>query len=634
MTLAVDLAGRLPDQRSVGEDPKIVDLWDATPAPRRAARHGPDRSEARSPGGGPGSTTGRWTRATRSAVNDIWCRRDMAGWIPGTGQLSTAFIATIQRDIKGMTRGEEPHLVQPMARSDILTMESLLVINAKAKDIGGFPVRRALPAIERRMVGPFVFLDQMGPTRLAPGQRLDVRPHPHIGLSTMTYLFEGEILHRDSLGTVQMIQPGRDQLDDGRPRHRSFGANTGASAGSGAALSGIQFWVALPKSHEEMDPAFVHLEASELPVLADRNVSVRVIAGAAFGQARRSRAASDAVHGCRHVERCDMASSRRLSRAGPLCGERRDRAGWRQPYAGAVAGSSRPGISRRYRAVSDARLMLLGGEPMDGPRHIWWNFVSSSKDRIEQAKEDWKLGRFPRRSPAKRNSSRCLNRNLFLSSRRARSRVILDMRFLPSLVRHVRLVAVAVLARRAERLRRRGAAGSAELEREGERSHRDHRIWRTAPMRARRLDVYRPARTRSGARDGVLVRRLLAARRQGLLPVRRRIARPARLRRDSAGLSPGAGSSVPSLRRGCGIRGPLGARSCRGIRRRSRSDLCLRPFGRRPQCPDARSRPALSAMQSDWRRRILLAWSRWQVRPASRICAARGSRACFRAHSR
>ena len=148
-----------------------------------------------------------------------------------------------------------------MARSDILTMESILAINAKVKDVAGFPVRRALPAIERRMVGPFVFLDQMGPTRLAPGRRLDVRPHPHIGLSTMTYLLEGEILHRDSLGTVQMIRPGAiNWMTAGSGIAHS--ERTPEGAGNGGMLSGIQFWVALPKSHEEMAPAFLHLEAA------------------------------------------------------------------------------------------------------------------------------------------------------------------------------------------------------------------------------------------------------------------------------------------------------------------------------------------------------------------------------------
>ena len=272
-------------------------------------------------------------------------------------------------------------------------METILVINAKAKDIAGFPVRRALPAIERRMVGPFVFLDQMGPIRLASEQRLDVRPHPHIGLSTMTYLFEGEILHRDSLGTVQMIRPGAiNWMTAGRGIAHSERTPTETTAA--AALSGIQFWVALPKSHEEMAPEFLHLEAGELPVLTDRQVSVRVIAGTAFGHSSPLRAP--------HPMLCmDVALPK--DALWDLPADYPERAMYvatgEIEIAGARHGQGRllvlPADYRaKIRATSDARLIVLGGEPMDGPRHIWWNFVSSSKDRIEQAKLDWKLGRF------------------------------------------------------------------------------------------------------------------------------------------------------------------------------------------------------------------------------------------------
>ena len=272
-------------------------------------------------------------------------------------------------------------------------MEPILVINAKAKDIAGFPVRRALPAIERRMVGPFVFLDQMGPTHLAPGQRLDVRPHPHIGLSTMTYLFEGEILHRDSLGTVQMIRPGAiNWMTAGRGIAHSERTPTETTAA--AALSGIQFWVALPKSHEEMEPAFAHLEAGELPVLADRQVSVRVIAGTALGHSSPLRAPHPML--CMDVALTNSATWE-------LPADYPERALYVAAGDIEVDGVSHgqgrllvfpAGYLAKVRAVSDARLIVLGGEPMDGPRHIWWNFVSSSKDRIEQAKLDWKLGRF------------------------------------------------------------------------------------------------------------------------------------------------------------------------------------------------------------------------------------------------
>ena len=312
----------------------------------------------------------------------------MAGWIPRTGELSIAFIATSHCDIKGMTAAE---FRQGATRK--LTMEPLLVINAKAKDIAGFPVRRALPAIERRMIGPFIFLDQMGPTHLAPGQRLDVRPHPHIGLSTMTYLFEGEILHRDSLGTVQMIRPGAmNWMTAGRGIAHS--ERTPPEGSSTAALSGIQFWVALPKSLEEMDPGFLHLGAGEMPVLADRQVSVRIIGGTAFGHSSPLRAPHPML--CMDVALAEGATWQ-------LPADYPERALYVAAGDIEVSGASHrqgqllvlpTGYLAKVRAGSDARLIVLGGEPMDGPRHIWWNFVSSSKDRIEQAKRDWKAGRF------------------------------------------------------------------------------------------------------------------------------------------------------------------------------------------------------------------------------------------------
>jgi len=273
-------------------------------------------------------------------------------------------------------------------------MSNVLVINARSRDIGGFPVRRALPAIERRMVGPFIFLDQMGPTRIAPGQKLDVRPHPHIGLSTMTYLFEGEILHRDSLGTVQMIRPGAiNWMTAGSGIVHS--ERTSQEAAAGSPLSGIQFWVALPKSHEEMEPAFRHLEASELPVVEDGNVSARIIAGDAFG----CRSPLSAPHPMicidialatgAHIELPADHPEQAIYVAGgeiELDGDR-----YEQGQLLILPVGKRCSV----QATSDARLVVLGGEPMDGPRHIWWNFVSSSKNRIAQAKQDWKLGRFP-----------------------------------------------------------------------------------------------------------------------------------------------------------------------------------------------------------------------------------------------
>ena len=272
-------------------------------------------------------------------------------------------------------------------------MAAITVINAKSRDIGGFPVRRALPAIERRMVGPFVFLDQMGPLRLTAGRKLEVRPHPHIGLSTMTYLLEGEILHRDSLGTVQMIRPGAvNWMTAGSGIAHS--ERTPPGTPEDAALSGIQFWVALPRSHEEVAPTFLHLEGRELPVTENTGVSVRTIAGEAFG-------ARSPLNGPHPMICLDIAlqSGAELQLPAEYPEQALYVADGEVELSGAQYRQGQllllpPRVGIPVRASSDARLMLLGGEPMDGPRHIWWNFVSSSKERIEQAKQDWKLGRF------------------------------------------------------------------------------------------------------------------------------------------------------------------------------------------------------------------------------------------------
>ena len=269
------------------------------------------------------------------------------------------------------------------------------LISAKAKDIGGFSVRRALPAIERRMVGPFIFLDQIGPAQVPPGQGLDVRPHPHIGLSTMTYLYQGEILHRDSLGTIQKISPGAvNWMTAGRGIVHS--ERTPAELRpEGHELAGIQFWVALPKPQEECAPSFVHLERGRLPNWHSDGVEVRLIAGAL--EDRESPLATPHPMIC-----ADLQLARDTVFEAPA--DWPERAihvfGGEVEVDGAHFGEGQllvlqPGKPVRLRALRQSRLMLLGGDPMDGPRHIWWNFVSSSKERIEQAKADWKQQRFP-----------------------------------------------------------------------------------------------------------------------------------------------------------------------------------------------------------------------------------------------
>jgi hypothetical protein len=268
------------------------------------------------------------------------------------------------------------------------------VIVARARDIGGFEVRRALPAAQRQMVGPFIFFDQMGPAEFLLGSGIDVRPHPHIGLATVTYLFQGEIWHRDSLGTSLPIRPGEVNL-------MSAGRGIVHSERTAAELRakphelyGIQAWAALPASHEEAAPAFAHHDADELPRIAGEGKRVRLIMGSLYG----ATAPTEFPHPSFYAEAV-MAPGAVL----PLDPDYDERAIYvvagEIDIAGDLFGPGRlltfrPGDRISVLAVSQARLMLLGGEPMDGPRHIWWNFVSSSKERIDQAKADWRLRRF------------------------------------------------------------------------------------------------------------------------------------------------------------------------------------------------------------------------------------------------
>jgi hypothetical protein len=272
-----------------------------------------------------------------------------------------------------------------------------MTILPRSRDLGdGFSVGRVLPVAERRMVGPFVFFDQFGPTILQPGHGLDVRPHPHIGLATVTYLLEGEILHRDSLGSLQAIRPGAvNWMTAGRGIVHSERTPPAARA-SGSTLFGAQLWVALPRAHEETAPAFHHTAAEALPVLADGGVTLRVIAGN-FGAARAPAPAFSAT----------LCADATLAAGAVLAipAEHEERAvhvmAGEIEIAGERHGPGRllvlaPGREVAVRAQAAARLLLLGGETMDGPRHIWWNFVSSSQARIEQAKADWQAGRFER----------------------------------------------------------------------------------------------------------------------------------------------------------------------------------------------------------------------------------------------
>lgn len=268
------------------------------------------------------------------------------------------------------------------------------VIVPRARDIGGFEVRRALPAAGKRMVGPFVFFDQMGPSEFLLGQGLDVRPHPHIGLSTVTYLFDGSIVHRDSLGVVKEITPGALNLMTAG-RGVTHSERTGEAARAvGQRLYGIQAWAALPKGFEEQDPTFIHHTEVELPRIVGEGKRVRLIMGEGYGQ----RSPAEFPHPAFYAEAI-LAPGAVL----PIDPDYDERAIYTVSgeidIAGDVFGPGqllilKPGDRISILAQTNARLMIFGGEPMDGPRHIWWNFVSSRKERIDQAKADWAAGRF------------------------------------------------------------------------------------------------------------------------------------------------------------------------------------------------------------------------------------------------
>jgi redox-sensitive bicupin YhaK (pirin superfamily) len=267
------------------------------------------------------------------------------------------------------------------------------IIVPRARDLGGFEVRRALPAKEKQMVGPFIFFDQMGPAEFIIGSGIDVRPHPHIGLATVTYLFAGELMHRDSLGTELAIRPGElNLMSAGRGIVHSERTSPEMRAQK-SRMFGIQAWAALPQSHEEEAPSFAHYDSLALPRITGEGKSVRLIMGSLYG------AQSPAVfpHDCFYAEAV-LAPGAVL----PLDPDYDERAVYVVSGEIDIAGQSfgegrllvfRPGDRISILASSMARLMLIGGEPMDGPRHIWWNFVSSSKDRIQAAKADWRARR-------------------------------------------------------------------------------------------------------------------------------------------------------------------------------------------------------------------------------------------------
>ena len=270
-----------------------------------------------------------------------------------------------------------------------------LVIVPRTRDIGdGFMVRRALPHGKRQMVGPFIFFDHFGPMQFIAGHGMDVRPHPHIGLATVTYLFDGSIMHRDSEGNVREIQPGAMNLMTAGRGIAHSERTPDVQRANGQKMLGLQSWIALPKGSEEIAPSFQHYAADSLPIVQDKGFTARIIAGSAFGAASPVAMVSPWFY----AEVSALAGT-----SVPLDPDHEERAIYVVDGEIEIAGDRhegpkllifRPGDAITVRAIRNTRMMLLGGDALEGPRHLWWNFVSSSKERIEQAKQDWKTGRF------------------------------------------------------------------------------------------------------------------------------------------------------------------------------------------------------------------------------------------------
>ena len=269
-----------------------------------------------------------------------------------------------------------------------------LIIQPRVHDLGGFQVRRAVPSLQARSVGPFVFVDHMGPAMFEAGRGVDVRPHPHIGLATVTFLWSGRITHRDTLGSVQDIEPGDvNWMTAGRGIAHS--ERTPLTVREHAhPVHGLQTWVALPRAHEEIAPEFFHHAAATLPQQRRDGAWLRIVAGRGYGEESPVRVFADTLYVA-----IDLDANAELA----LDGSHAQRALYVLEGEAQLDGADipmqhlvilDPDTRPRLRAKTPLKAMLLGGEPLDAPRHMWWNFVSSSKDRIEQAKQDWTEGRF------------------------------------------------------------------------------------------------------------------------------------------------------------------------------------------------------------------------------------------------
>ncbi len=268
------------------------------------------------------------------------------------------------------------------------------VLEPVTHDLGGFTVHRVLPARARTMVGPFLFFDQMGPATLPAGGGIDVRPHPHINLATVTYLFAGAIDHRDSLGTAKRIEPGAVNLMTAGRGIVHSERSPGDQRAGGPVLSGIQTWLALPDALEESDPAFEHRAAADLPLIEAGGASARVIMGTLWGATAPTTAHAGAIY---------AAIDLRPGAAVPVDVSADERAVYLADGEATLDGVQlvgqrlyvlRPGVTATLGSASGGRVMLCGGDAFATPRHVWWNFVSSRPERIEQAKRDWRAGAF------------------------------------------------------------------------------------------------------------------------------------------------------------------------------------------------------------------------------------------------
>lgn len=269
-----------------------------------------------------------------------------------------------------------------------------LIIEPRDRDLGGFSVRRVLPTIGRKAVGPWVFFDHMGPAAFPAGEGINVRPHPHINLATVSYLFEGEILHRDSIGSIQAIRPGDINLMvAGRGIVHSERERTEVTARA-RRLHGLQLWLALPEDEEEVEPAFHHYTGAEIPAVEEGGVPIRVMMGSAYGVTSPVKVFAETLYIEAHLQPGQAVT----------LPEAEERAVYVAEGSLSVQGSTIPAHSMAVfspeevvivEAAAESRIAIVGGEPL-GRRYMEWNFVSSRRSRIEQAKDDWKAGRFPK----------------------------------------------------------------------------------------------------------------------------------------------------------------------------------------------------------------------------------------------